>query len=373
MKSMSALTCALIAVFAAGTGCRPKTAAAPPSASEKAASQAVDHVPLKGVSAAVRTLEAPAPAEVKVWLPGEAAGDEAAQIVITAPVSGILTVPPAAPGRPLSVGAPLLTLRSAELAELKSRWLIAQARLKRTLAELGREQRLAAAKAGAQRELESAEADHASAQADAEAARMALQARGIVPEQADAVLVLKAPAAGSITEWKARLGQGVQKDEVLGTFQTASAALAMIELAPPAPAAWTLGARTRVRYGDERSWDAMVAGLPPTMGEGTHRLTYRLRLSGGPLPIPGTPLEVQVPLGTGVLLPTSALQQIDNVWGVFLKTGEEARFQAIQRGPDLERNTLVLGGIPVGAQVVTEGAYLLKSKLMRLKSGGDHE
>ncbi len=373
MKPMSTLSFALIAVLAAAPGCRPKPAEAPSPGAAKGAPQAAGSVPLQGVAAAVRTLDTPPAAEVLVWLPAEAAGDEAAQVVITAPVSGIITTPPAAPGRPLAPGAPLLTLRSAELAELKSRWLTAQARLKRTQAELGREQRLAAAKAGAQRELESAEAEHAGAQADAEAARMALQARGIAPEQADAMLVVRAPAAGAIAEWKARLGQGVQKDEVLGTFQTASAALAMIELAPPAPPAWKLGTRTRVRYGEERSWDAVVAGLPPAMGEGTHRLAYRLRLAGGPLPLPGTPLEVQVPLGKGILVPTAALQQIDGAWGVFLKEGQDARFQAIQRGPDLERNTLVLGGIPLGAQVVTEGAYLLKSKLIRLKSGGENE
>lgn len=105
----------------------------------------------------------------------------------------------------------------------------------------------------------------------------------------------------------------------------------------------------------------------------THRMTYRLRLSGAPLPLPGTPLEVQVPVGQGMLLPSAALQQIEGVWGVFIKEGDLARFRPVKRGADVGRETLVLGGLAAGTSVFTDGAYLLKSKLMRLKTGGGDE
>jgi cobalt-zinc-cadmium efflux system membrane fusion protein len=332
----------------------------------------VDAVPLKSIHEGLQLQDAPAPAVLQGWFPAEAAGDESARAVLTAPVSGIVAAAPAAPGRPVAKGAPLVTLRSPELADIKSKWLIAQARLRRAQAELAREQRLAAAQAGARRDLESAEAEQAGASAEAESARIALQARGVTPDQADGTFVLRAPSAGTVSTWKVQLGQGVSAHEELGAFQAASASLAIADLPPPAPAEWRLGARTAVRE-DGRTWQGEVVGLPSTMGDMTHRLTYRLRLSGAPLPLPGTPLEVQVPLGRGTLLPSSALQQVDGVWGVFLKDGELARFRPVKRGPDVGRETLVTEGLPAGAKVFTEGAFLLKSKLMRLRSGGGDE
>ncbi|MBP1772337.1 MAG: CzcB family heavy metal efflux protein [Holophagaceae bacterium] len=350
--------------------CKPKPpaeAAQPPSRVPEA-----DTVPLKAIQEGLQVAEVPAPAVLQAWFPAEAAGDESARAILTAPVSGIVASAPAAPGRPLAKGAPLLTLRSPELAELKSRWLIAQARLRRAQAELAREQRLAAAQAGARRDLESAEAEHAGASAEAESARIALQARGVTPEQADGTFVLRAPSAGTVSAWKAQLGQGVSAHEELGAFQAASASLAVVELPPPAPGAWKLGSRAVIRD-DAHTWQGEVVGLPSSMGDMTHRLTYRLRLSGAPLPLPGTPLEIQVPLGQGVLLPSSALQQVEGLWGVFLKEGELARFRPVKRGPDVGRETLVMDGLPAGAKVFTEGAFLLKSKLMRLRSGGGDE
>ncbi|WP_291270859.1 HlyD family efflux transporter periplasmic adaptor subunit [Geothrix sp.] len=341
-------------------------------ASPQSRAPEADAVPLKSIQEGLRAVEIPAPSVLQAWFPAEAAGDESARAILTAPVSGIVASAPAAPGRPVAKGAPLVTLRSPELAELKSKWLIAQARLRRAQAELAREQRLAAAQAGARRDLDNAEAEHAGASAEAESARIALQARGVTPERADGTFVLRAPSAGTVSTWKAQLGQGVSANEELGTFQAASASLAVVELSSPAPGTWKLGSRAVIRD-DQRTWQGEVVGLPSSMGDMTHRLTYRLRLSGAPLPLPGTPLEIQVPLGQGVLLPSSALQQVEGAWGVFIQEGELARFRPVKRGPDAGRETLVLETLPTGAKVFTEGAYLLKSKLMRTKSGGGDE
>ena len=331
-----------------------------------------DTVPLATFRKDLNLQPLPAPATLQAWVPAEAAGDEAAQVLLTAPVSGIIAKISATPGRPAVPGAPLLQLRSPELAELKSRWLGAQARLRRAQVDLAREQRLTAAQAGARRDLEAAEVEQATATAEAESARIALQARGLTPEESDGIFTLRAPMAGSIGSWKVKPGQGVASNEALGSFQTAAANLAVLELPPPAPARWRLGSKTRARDGGH-TWMAEVIGIPTALGDQSGRMTYRLRLTGGPLPLPGTPLEIEVPLSDGVLLPAAALQQVEGVWGVFLEDGEMARFTPVKRGPDAGRNVLVLGGLPTKGQVFTEGAYLLKSRLLRLRSGGSHE
>lgn len=366
VRPLLLLTGALLGLQA----CKPKPPADP--ATQPAAAAPPDGVPLKDLAAGLQSIPVPPQALLQVWFPAVAAGDESARAMLSAPVSGLIATAPAAPGRPLAKGAPLLMLRSPELAELKARWLTASARLKRAAADLAREQRLAAAQAGARRDLEQAEAEAAGASAETEAARLSLQARGLSPDQADGTFVLRAPSAGTVTGWKIQLGQGVAMNEELGAFQAASATLALLELPPPAPGTWKLGSPTQVRE-EGRSWRGEVVGLPTSLGEETHRLAYRLRLTGAPLPLPGTPLEVQVPVGLGMRIPNVALQQIDGSWGVFLKEGGQARFQPVKRGPDVARDTLVLEGLKPGSTVITEGAYLLKSKLLRLRSGGGDE
>ncbi|MCE1229329.1 MAG: efflux RND transporter periplasmic adaptor subunit, partial [Firmicutes bacterium] len=361
MKSVPLSLLAALLVLGACDRSRPAPAAVDPGTAAPAT------VPLKALEGNFHSMDVPASGPLQVWFPAEAMGNEGARAVLTAPVSGLVAAIAVEPGRPVGQGTILLMVRSPELADLKSRWLAATARLKRAQAELAREERLAQAHAGAQRDLEMAQAEQATAQAEAESARIALQARGVAPEQAEGVWVLKAPAAGTVDEWKVRLGQGVSAQQELGSLQLASATLAVVEVS--FPVTWKLGSHTTVREG-QRTWQGEVVGLPASVGQGTGRLAYRVRLSGGPLPLPGTPLEVQAPVGHGVLLPTSALQQVDGVWGVFLKEGDVAKFHPVKRGPESSRQTLVLEGLEPGAKVITEGAYLLKSKLLRLQSGG---
>ncbi|MBI4913885.1 MAG: efflux RND transporter periplasmic adaptor subunit [Acidobacteria bacterium] len=366
LSSATALSLVALAV-----ACQSRPSPTEPAASLSRAPGA-DTVPIKDLKPEIRSMKVPGPGVLTTWVPGEALGDESSRAVLSAPVSGTVATAPAAPGRPVPAGKELLTLRSPELADLKSRWLAARARLGRATSEVAREQRLGEAGAGAIRDLEHAQAEHGVALAEAESSRMALQARGLDPEQAEGVFRLKAPAPGTVVDWKVRLGQGVQANEVLGSFLMGSAALVQVDLPPPAPEGWKLGARTRVRT-EGGSWKAEVVGLPAIMGETTHRLAYRLRLQGPPLPLPGTPMEVEVPLGQGVLVPTGALQQVDGGWGVFLEEGDTARFIPVKRGPESQNGTLILGGAPAQGSIVVEGAYLLKSKLLRLRSGGSND
>lgn len=307
-----------------------------------------------------------------LWCPAEAIGDEGAQAVLSSPVQGIVSRILAAPGRALPSGTALLVIQSPELARLKADWLSAKAKRDRAQSELAREQRLFEAQAGSRRELEQARAEAAMAQAEEEASRLALEARGVSPESAGAAFTVKAPKAGSVTAFKVQMGQGVEAGQDLGEFQAASAALARMELPLPSPAGWAQGTRTEARRSDGQTWKAVLEGTPMTLTHDTKRLSYRLRLSGGPLPIPGTPLEVRVPMAKAVVLPQSALQQLEGVWGVYVKEGNEGVFRPVKRGRDLGAEVLVLEGVTPGEIVVAEGAYLLKAKATKHEVGDGH-
>lgn len=369
----SLLTLALVATMA----CERK-AAAPPEAKESHKDEGAHgdesaHLPLKDIRG-LRFLVVPEPKAEGAWYPAEAIGDESAQAMLSSPVKGIVSAILIAPGRHIGTGTGLVTIQSPELARLKADWLSTRAKRERTEGELAREQRLFDAQAGSRRELEAAKSEAATARADEEAARLALEARGLNPETAGAVMTVKAPKAGSVTAYKIQLGQGVEAGQELGSFQAASATIARLELPLPAPHDWRPGALTEVRKGDGQRWKARLEGTPMTLTADTRRLSYRLRLMGGVLPIPGTPLEVHVPLAKTVVLPQSALQQVEGIWGVFVKEGDEAEFRPVRRGPELGTDVMVFEGVKPGETVVGEGAYLLKSLQIKRKSGGeDHD
>jgi len=367
-----AMSFPLALLLLAGLGCSKKSEAK--GGSEKHESEANGHegvhIPLKDVRG-LRFLVVPEPKAEGAWYPAEAIGDEAAQAILSSPVKGIVSGIQAAPGQRVAPGAGLITIQSPELARLKADWLSSKARRDRTEAELAREQRLFEAQAGSRRELEAAKSEAATSRADEEAARLALEARGQKPETAGAALVVRAPKAGTVSVYKIQVGQGVEAGQELGSFQAASAAIARLELPLPAPQNWQPGASTDVRKADGQRWTARLEGTPMTLTTDTRRLSYRLRLMGGPLPIPGTPLEVRVPLAKTVVLPQGALQQVEGTWGVFIKEGEEAEFRRVRRGPELGTDVMVLEGVKPGETVVGDGAYLLKSLQIKRKSGGE--
>jgi cobalt-zinc-cadmium efflux system membrane fusion protein len=333
-----------------------------------AGTAAGDHVELAQVRG-VRFVVAPAPQAEGSWYAAEAVGDESASALLSVPVQGVLAAILVPPGHLVPAGKPLLTVQSPELAQLKGAWLGAKAKRARAEAELAREQRLS------QRDLEIAQMEAATHQAEEEAARLALEARGLRhPEQVGAIYTLRAPRAGSVSTYKVQLGQGIEAGQELGAFQAGAAALAKLDLPLPGPEVWKPGMLTEARDSAGHRWRARVEGMPAALTEDTRRLSYRLRLEGAPLPIPGAPLEVRVPFAKAIILPQAALQQIEGTWGVFVKEGEEATFRPVRRGLELGSDVMVPAGLRAGETVAVEGAYLLKSLLLKRKNGGeDHD
>jgi len=352
----------LALLLLAGGGCSKQ--AAPKAEAEHPEHEAAEaggaRIPLAGIRG-LRLLRVPEARLEGRWLPGEAMGDEAAQALLSSPVKGIVSQLLAIPGQARTAGTTLALIQSPELAHLKAGWIAAKSKLDRTQAELAREERLFKAGAGSRRDLEAAGGEAAAATAEEEAARLGLEAVGLKPGEAGASYALKAPCGGAVVAWKVQRGQGVEAGQELGSFQAAQAAVVRIELSQPGPLGWNPGTESEVRQSGGRTWKARLEGTPSSLTTDTRRLAYRLRLLGGLLPMPGTPVEVKVPLEKGVYLPQAALQQLEGRWGVFVVEQEQATFRPVTRGMDVKDEVLVLEGLKPGETVVAEGAYLLKA------------
>jgi cobalt-zinc-cadmium efflux system membrane fusion protein len=321
----------------------------------------------------IRWMAAPPPRAEGAWFPGEAIGDASAQSVLTSPVRGRVASAPFPPGRPVSRGAELLVIESPELVELLSRRRIALAEVERADATLAREERLASAGATSQREVEDARRAAFAARAESEAARSGLESRGLENSDSSGRFALRAPTHGAVVRWIVRNGQGIEAGQELGSFQVAPARLVRLDLSLPGPR-WRLGDETEVRSSDGRRWKARVAGIPSVLADDTRRLAFRLELIDGTPPLPGEPVEVRVPFAMAVILPQAAVQQIDGTWGVFVRAGDSAVFHPIRRGVDLGSDVVIDGGVSPGEEIATDGAYLLKSLWLKVRSGDDeHE
>ena len=329
-------------------------------------------LPLEGLRG-VRWIEAPAPRAEGAWYPGEAIGDEAARSVLTSPVGGRVVSAPFPTGRPVSRGTLLLDVLSPELAELISRRHIAQADVERAEAALAREEKLASAGATSQREVEDARREAAAARAVLDSSRMGLSARGLDESDRSGHFAVRAPAAGTLVRWTVRQGEGIAPGQELAIFQVASARLVRLDLTIPGPS-WRIGDETDARASDGRRWKARVVGVPVALNDDTRRLTFRLELTEGALPLPGQPVEVRVPFAIAVILPQAAVQQIEGTWGVFVRAGDRAVFHPVRRGIELGGDVVIEDGVRAGEVIAGDGAYLLKSLWLKAHAGGDeHE
>ena len=334
------------------------------------AEETAGRVSLTGVRGVAFSLVGP-PVEEGVWRPAEAGADESERLALSAPAAGVVAAIHVPPGRQVAAGTPLVTLRSPELAGLTGAWLSRRATREQAAAEVAREARLAAAGAGAARELEAARTALEVALAEETAARLALEARGVTPGAAGATIALRAPRQGRVAGYSVLSGAGVETGQEVAVFETGRASLVRVELPLPGPPAWAPGVVTTVRRGDGLTWQAAVEGLPSSLSPETRRLRYRLRITSGEPPVAGTPLEVRVPLPAGLVVPQDALQQIEGEWGVFVADGDEVVFTPVRRGPDLGGDVVVLAGISPGQRIATSGAYLLKALALKHAGAGE--
>lgn len=304
------------------------------------------------------------------WFAAEAVSDPSAETLLSVPVGGQIIALHAAPGAAVAQGGAILELRSPELADVEARWQVARARAEKARRESDREQRLLEHQATSPREAEAAQSEAAVAYAEEEAARAALVARGAEPGKSRPSVIVRAPRAGTLASFAVSLGENVAPGTKLGTLVSPGAAMVRVDLPLPGPQTWAMGATTEVRRSDGRRWTARVEGLPPQLGPGTRRLSYYLRLDDAERPLAGTPLEVRVPLAEAIVLPQTALQQIEGIWGVFVRQGEVAEFRPVRKGAELGGDVMVLEGVVPGDVVATEGAYLLKALQLKMAGGG---
>lgn len=288
-------------------------------------------------------------------------------------------------GSTVEPGMPLVELHSSEVAALKSAYLAAhvQHELRQQAAE--RERRLVQENIGARRELEEAEAALRLAKLELATTRQRLENIGLTDEEvqrvaeeedASASFIVRAPAAGTIVNRRAVVGESAMPGESLLT--QADLDRVWIELSVPAElmSALTIGAEVRATFAalPGREVVADLTWIDATIDEKTRMVRARAVAPNedgvlraglfGQARITGAP-------GVSIWrVPRNSVQRVDGKPFIFVRL--EPDLYAARRvtlASTNDRFAEVITGLSENENIVTEGAYVVLSEMLKSRLG----
>ncbi|RYZ46515.1 MAG: efflux RND transporter periplasmic adaptor subunit [Myxococcaceae bacterium] len=275
-------------------------------------------------------------------------------------------------GDEVKAGQPLLTLASASVGEGQAQLSAATARVVTARAVVERERHLVARGISAQQALEAAEAELAAAQGASDSARAALGAAGAAPSGTGGRHALTAPFAGTVVARNATIGRGAAAGEVLLEVADLSTLWAWLEV-PEAEAGSVRPGQKVVLFFEGLRGPPREATLSRVANSVEPRTrTVRVRVE---LPNPDRSLKAGAFLRARIqvsdekellLVPRAAVQRADGKSIVFVKTGAGI-FEPVQveLGDAFSDSVEVVKGLASGAEVVTTGAFLLKTEVLK--------
>lgn len=282
-------------------------------------------------------------------------------------------------GDEVKLAQPLVELASGDMSKARAEVAAADARLGLARRQLERKQSLLAERLVPERDVIEAQA----AVAEAEAART-IAGGGLqqfVGAEGGRGLVLRSPIAGTV----------IHRDVVIGQLADPSKTLFRIG---DLSRLWLVAhvfERDAVRVQIGATGTASFAALPGKTIEGTIAWVGReVETASRTVPVrlvlpnqdgvlrPGMSATVSLPVGaTGgqvVAVPIAAVQRVGDKWSVFTPKGPGV-FEAIAvgRGRDLGGEVEILSGLAPGAEVVVDGAFLLKAEFDKARGEGGHD
>ncbi|MES2642417.1 MAG: efflux RND transporter periplasmic adaptor subunit [Myxococcota bacterium] len=320
-------------------------------------------------------------------LPAEIAADPNRRAEIGPLVAGRVVDVAVDIGDRVEKGAPLVVLESPEVGRARAEWIGALARLDVAKANQARESALAADQATSARELQEAEAVLKTSAADESAARAQLAAIGVRPgpesNDASARLVLRAPFGGTVVTRNAHPGRPVESGETLLEIVDLDALQVVAQVHEREMRFVQTGqpVQVEVRALPGQVFNATVTRLGGVLDERTRSATVRADLPNPDhLLRPGMFATARVSgtdaknARTLLVIPWSAVQQVDGHAAVFVKVGErEFSLRRVHTGERAGDDVEVLNGLKPGDAVVANGSFLLKGELMKSTLGEDED
>lgn len=304
-------------------------------------------------------------------VPAELRADPSSTAHVGAPTSGRITRVLVAIGAHVTAGEVLATIASGAAGESRATLAAARARLAASQAARDRQAALVESGVGARRGLVEAEAALAEAQAEVRALSGGL---GVVGRGAGTEVRLVAPLPGIVTERHAVVGEVIDAGATLFSI-TDPTRLWVVGFVPELDLGIAReGAPTTLRVAafPGARWSGRVDFVAPALDTVTRTLEIHAVLDApDPRLRAGLFGQLEVAEGTvgetSIVIPTSALARIGGEDVVFVPAEEERTFRSLpvrlgRRDGDVVE---VLEGLDERADLVTHGAFTLRSELSR--------
>ena len=312
-----------------------------------------------------------------VPLTGRLVWDDDATVRVFTPFAGIVRNLLVDVNQPVSKGSPLAQIQSADFGQAQADARKAASDFRRADQNLARTRDLYEHGAAARKDLESADADFAAAQAERDRAQARLAIYGASADAGEQDFLLPSPLDGILVERNVTPGQEVRPDQILANVPQFAAPLFIVSN-PKRLWVWLDVTETylslvhkgmdltiRSKAFPDQTFrgrlDLISGALDPT--------TRTVRARGSvenPADLLKAELYVTVEIPDAVpqslQVPSKAVFLRDSQYYVFLETADgRYRRQPVQLGTEREGRVAVLDGLKPGQRLVTEGCLLLQS------------
>lgn len=274
-------------------------------------------------------------------------------------------------GDEVRAGQPLLVLISGAIGADQAQLTSAKAHLATAKAAHEREQRLADKGVSPRRDAESAEKELAAAQAEYDAASSALGAAGAGSSGSGGRYVLSAPFAGVVVARDAVVGRSASAGQLLIEIADLSTMWAVLEIPEARAREVKRGQTVALSFeGSNEVWTVKIARVASSVDPATRTVQARVELPNPERDLKaGTFLRAQVELAAPretLVVPKASIQRMDGKTVVFIKTGAgQYEPASVDVGVTTLEAAEILAGLEPGTEVVTTGAFLLKTEVLK--------
>lgn len=302
--------------------------------------------------------------------PGEVRTNAYRSALVTPRISAQVVARHARLGESVQAGRPLVTLSSVQMAEAQGALIEADREWRRVQA-LGRQV--------------VSEARYVAAQVARQRTYATVVAYGMTEAQIDRLLEggdaslamgefdLLSPQPGTVIHDEFVIGELIEPGRTLFEISDESVLWVEAQLASTDATRVIRGTAVRVSRDGSRWTDGTVVQRQHRLDETTRTLGVRIEVDNtGDELHPGNYVNVRfetAATAVQVVVPTEAVVLMDGSSAVFKVEGDELRPQAVEIGASSSGWTEIRAGLAVGDEVVTRGAFLIKSLLLKSQIG----
>jgi membrane fusion protein, heavy metal efflux system len=285
-------------------------------------------------------------------------------------------------------GAPLMTLSSPQIAELRGNLHAAEAKLGEADATLHRAEQLVDLGAVAGKDLVTAQAEQRTAQAQVAQFGRSLEALGATlsgetgEPGGTSTIVIRAPIAGTVIGREVNSGAWIEASKPVLTVADLGTVWVIVHVPEARLGLAQVGTPVDIQASSiEKPVTGRVGYVDPQLDQETR--TARVRVE---VPNPQNALKlgmfVTVALErsaraglTGLSVPDEAVQQVGDRTVVFVATPDSGRFEVrdVDVGDAIRGARVVRAGLTAGERVVTAGAFTLKAQLLKGQFGEEED